>query len=214
MTERATRPGGRLGRRLVALMAPASLATLVHAQGAIDGMWEQSQRDLLPRLNAALEMSPSYVANDWSDPAGGLSGTITVFPAVFGQRPCRRFRVTVSGAAGSLTGEGVRCREAAGLWMTTEAPDRVVTLDPAVRQLQQDLHRLAYYDGPVDGAMSPSLRAAVASFPADEEVTNNGDATTALRDLAAAAVARIPPPGRCPDTDGIAARAVVCGTVR
>lgn len=198
-----------LRRRLGVLAATVSLAAVssAQAQGFTDALWQRSQRDLLPRLDAALENAPSNVATVWADPFDGLSGAITVFPAVMGSRPCRHFQATVSGATGSLIGNGIRCREAAGPWVTTDVPDTVATLDPVVRDLQRTLHRLAYYDGPMDGTMSPPFSAALASFASDEQVSGSS-AMPALRDLAAAAITRIPPPGNCPDTG-----AVVCGTV-
>ncbi|MBE7212246.1 MAG: hypothetical protein INR65_14585 [Gluconacetobacter diazotrophicus] len=215
---------------LVAVPAEGQVADQAVAQDGGDAvrvLWARSQQDWLPRLGRALDTAPGTATENWSDAAAGLSGRITVFPVSVGGGFCRRFRVEVVAAAGGLDGSGVRCRAQNGEWLATTEPDRVAPVadrsadrpveratDPGIRPLQRDLARLAYYDGPADGTMSPELRAAMDAFAADEEMPANS-AASALRDRAAAAVARIPPPAGCPAIGGMeAGRVAVCGRTR
>ncbi len=93
------------------------------------------------------------------------------------------------------------------------APASTPAPDVMVRALQLNLRRLAYYDGPLDGLVSPALRAAVASMQRDEGVPAVGEPDGTAEELSEAAVARIPPPGPCPGAAPFG-EAVVCGRAR
>ncbi len=213
-------------------LCPMAVAAPARVANAGDALWRNSQPTLRPRLNAALETSPSDLPIDWSDDATGLSAELVVHPAnPVRPVPCRAFSYTVRQAGTAVLVTGTRCRHAAGLWEGTGSEDRLVPLgvtlpvergvaqppvstpDILVRALQLNLRRLAYFDGPPDGIASASLRAAVMRFEQDENVPADGEPNSAVEDLSEAAIARIPAPGACPGVTP-PGDTVVCGQVR
>jgi hypothetical protein len=80
---------------------------------------------VLPLLNRALETEQSEIETQWSNPATGHRGTITVLRTLPEQegRPCRAYRRTVRAeGADALVIEGTGCRVARGVWQLEEAP--------------------------------------------------------------------------------------------
>ena len=87
--------------------------------------------------------------------------------------------------------------------------------DQLVHDLQLNLHRLGYYDGPPDGLHSDALLQALLAFERDEQVAPEAEPTPVLLQLSNAAISRIPSGGTCPDADAAAPGiSVACGSIR
>lgn len=184
-------------------------------------------------LNEALEHARSYQAIPWTDPSGSAAGAITVYsPITQGERPCRSFKYLVRDASQEVTDTGLRCREPNGLWLAAGAPDIVAVRslapiplappsnpeppqpDPLLSQLQANLMRLAYDNGPTDGLRRPGFEDARRRFEADEGVAPDPDPVRRDLALSAAAVARAQMAGSCEPPADIQAATLVCGRRR
>lgn len=210
----------RLSRRTGALATAILLLPLGGRaqEGDPDGLLLRAQPALEPALQAALEQAAPNRPVPWDDPATGLGGEIVAAPATFDGRPCRAVRWTVQDGARRVAAEGERCREPDGRWVGGRVADSVLAApaaSPLIRDLQAALHRLAYYDGAVDGVASATLATAILAFEHDERVPPDSEPTPGLLEMADAAIGRIPGPGTCDAGVPVpAGRSVACGSIR
>ncbi len=221
-----TSRSGREIRPVVALLAVAGLAVPGYAQPAptpaeTATLLRQVMPALQPTLRAVLDRDAANQPTPWSDDASGLSGTVTAAPATRGGGFCRAIRVTVRDGVRQLALEGQRCRGQDG-WGPGHVADAVSVApeaSPLIRDLQVALHRLEYYPGAIDGIASDGFTQALLAFERDERVPPAAgaalDASSALLDLADAAIGRIPAAGDCQPPHPIPDRAALaCGRIR
>lgn len=202
-------------------MLAASLAWPVAARAQdpdAQALLLQAEPLLEPVLQGTLEHAAPNVSVPWSDEASGLSGAIVAAPVTFDGRPCRAVRYTASSGARQVAVEGQRCLGRDGRWTRGRVADAVMlapVASPLVRDVQAALRRLAYFDGAVDGVASAGLGRAILAFEHDEQAPPEAEPTPGLLELADAAIARIPPAGRC-DAEPAPAEgvAVACGSIR
>ena len=168
----------------------------------------------------------------------GVEADLVVHPAdTSGPIPCRGFTYRLHQGGSGFVVTGSRCRQGPRNWVgdlandhvapafspppimaaAPPAPDQASAAPPPpdlqVRALQDNLRRLAYYDGPLDGTVTPRLRAAISSFEQDEGVSGGGEADSRAQSLALSAIGRIPVSGNCP-SPAPAGFAIACGHVR
>ena len=184
----------------------------------IEALVQQAQPGVRPRLQAVLEQAPADQPVPWSDDASGLGGDIVTSAASFDGRPCRAIRYTVRRGGREVAVDGRRCREPDGLWVAGPAADRISVVplpSPLIGGLEAALHRLAYYQGAIDGIPTPGFTRALLAFERDEQVPPEAEPTPDLLRLADAAIGRIPTGGECPPDGPVPdGTSVACGGIR
>lgn len=156
-------------------------------------------------LNQVLENQPTGVSVTWSNPQTGNSGTITAIATEIQAdgTPCREYHRTYPGDATANLVAGKACRTGNGVWNVVEEseveaappwsepdpepqwrepetePDPVPERGPVTAETQRELAAAGYYDGPVDGQMSPALRNAILAYQTAKDPAFHGDALAA-----------------------------------
>ena len=156
-------------------------------------------------LNQVLENQPTGVSVPWNNPETGNSGTITAVATEIQPdgTPCREYHRTYPGDTASQLVAGKACRTGNGVWSVVEEseveiappwvepepepqwrepeaePDPVPERGPATAETQRELAGAGYYDGPLDGEMSPALREAILAYQTERDPAFRGDALAA-----------------------------------